>query len=154
MGVRTPTTWSRARNSFLLTLAVAFLWLNVSEVFRYFAFVMPMMREAMTTVPDVAPMSVAVFMVWGLWDTVLFGVVGVIAWLFHEKFGGGARNAVIAGTVLWLAIFCVFWLAAYNMNLTVARVPLIALPLAWIEMVVVVAILGRAWPHLRSIQES
>lgn len=144
----------QAKRSFLLTLLVAFLWLNVSEVFRYFAFVMPMMRESMSTVHDVAPMNFAVFMIWGLWDTLLFVVVGGIAWLFHERFGSGIRNAVAAGTLLWLAIFCIFWLAAYNMNLTVARVPLIALPLAWIEMVIAVAILERAWPHLRSMQRA
>jgi hypothetical protein len=140
---------AQARRSFLLVLLVAFLWLNVSEVFRYFAFVMPMMREAMSSVPGVAPMNLAVFLVWGLWDTLLFAAVCVIAWLFHEKFGGGIRNTIAAGTLLWLAIFCIFWLAAYNMNLTIARVPLVALPLAWIEMVVVVAILDRAWLHLR-----
>lgn len=139
----------QARRSFLLVLLIAFLWLNVSEVFRYFAFVMPMTRNAMSTVRDVAPMNIAVFMIWGLWDTLLFAVVGVIAWLFHKKFGGGIRNTIAAGTLLWLTIFCIFWLATYNMNLTVWRVPLIALPLAWIEMVVVVAILERAWPHLR-----
>jgi hypothetical protein len=140
---------AKARRSFLFVLLAAFVWLNVSEVFRYFAFVMPMMRDAMPAVPDVAPMNVTVFMIWGLWDTLLFAVVAVIAWLFHEKFGGGLRNTIAAGTLLWLTIFCIFWLAAYNMNLTVARVPLVALPLAWIEMVVVVAIMERAWPHLR-----
>ncbi len=141
---------AHARRSFLLVLLVAYLWLNASEVFRYFAFVMPMMRDAMSSVRDVAPMNVTVFMIWGLWDTLLFAVVGFIAWLFHEKFGGGLRNALAAGTLLWLTIFCVFWLAAWNMNLTVSRVPLVALPLAWIEMVVSVAILERAWPHLRA----
>jgi hypothetical protein len=147
----TASVGAEARRSFLLVLLVAFLWLNVSEVFRYFAFVMPMMRDAMPTVKDVAPMDFTVFMIWGLWDTLLFAVVGVIAWLFHEKFGGGLRSAIAAGTLLWLTIFCIFWLAAWNMNLTVTRVPLIALPLAWIEMVVVVAILDRAWSHLRPV---
>lgn len=145
---------TQARRSFFLVLLVAFLWLNASEVFRYFAFVMPMTRDAMSVVRDVAPMNVAVFMIWGLWDTLLFAVVSVIAWLFHERFGGGILNAIAAGTLLWLTIFCIFWLAAWNMNLTVTRVPLVALPLAWIEMVVVVAILQRAWPHMKSMSRS
>ncbi len=143
----------QARRPFLVVLLIAFLWLNASEVFRYFAFVMPMTRDAMSVVRDVAPMNFSVFMIWGLWDTLLFAVVGVIAWLYYEKFGGGVRNAFAAGTLLWLTIFCIFWLAAWNMNLTVARVPLVALPLAWIEMVVVVAILERAWPHLKSMAQ-
>jgi hypothetical protein len=147
----TETLDTRARRAFLLVLLIAFLWLNASEVFRYFAFVMPMTRDAMSGVQDVAPMNLTVFMIWGLWDTLLFAVVCIIAWLFHEKFGGGTLSAIAAGTLLWLTVFCVFWLAVWNMNLTVTRVPLIALPLAWIEMVVVVAILQRAWPHLQSM---
>ena len=150
MSVTAPVD-TRARRSFLIVLLIAFLWLNVSEVFRYFAFVMPMTRDAMSVVQDVAPMNVTVFVIWGLWDTLLFAVVGVVAWLYHEKFGGGILNAIAAGTLLWLTVFCVFWLAVWNMNLTVTRVSLIALLLAWIEMVVVVAILQRAWPHLKSI---
>lgn len=141
---------AQARRSFFFVLLIAYLWLNLSEVFRYFAFVMPMLRDAMSSVRNVAPMNFTVFMIWGLWDTLLFAVVGFFAWLFHEKFGGGLRNTLAAGTLLWLAIFCVFWLAAWNMNLTVSRVPLVALPLAWIEMVVIVAILERAWPYLRA----
>lgn len=143
----------QGRRSFVLVLLAAYLWLNVSEVFRYFAFVMPMTRDAMAVVQDVAPMNFAVFIIWGLWDTLLFAVVGIIAWLFHEKFGGGILNAFAAGTLLWLTVFCIFWLAVWNMNLTVMRVPLIALPLAWIEMVVVVAILQRAWPHLKTLSQ-
>lgn len=141
---------AQARRSFLLVLLVAYLWLNVSEVFRYFAFVMPMMRDSMSSVRDVAPMSLSVFMIWGLWDTLLFAVVAFIAWLFNERFGGGLRNALAVGTILWLTIFCIFWLAVWNMNLTVSNVPLVALPLAWIEMVVIVAILEQAWPHMRA----
>lgn len=145
---------AQARRSFVLVLLVAYLWLNASEVFRYFAVVMPMMRDAMSSVRDVAPMNFHVFMTWGLWDTLLFAVVSFIAWLFYERFGGGMRNTLAVGTLLWLAIFCVFWLAAWNMNLTVLRVPLVALPLAWIEMVVIVAILERAWPHLKAYSQT
>ena len=39
-------------------LAVS-IWINVSEIFRYFVFVMPM-------VPDVAPVNLSVFLIWGL----------------------------------------------------------------------------------------
>jgi hypothetical protein len=138
----------QARRSFYLVLLAAYVWINVSEVFRYFAFVMPMTRVAMSAVPDVAPMSMLIFLIWGFWDTLLFAVVAFIAWLFYEKFGDGIPNALAAGTLLWAAIFCILWLGLYNMNLTVARVPLTALPLAWIEMVVAVTILERAWPHL------
>ena len=75
---------TQARRTFFLVLLIAFLWLNASEVFRYFAFVMPMTRDAMSGARDVAPMNLTVFMIWGLWDTLLFAVVCIIAWLFHS----------------------------------------------------------------------
>ena len=55
--------WARHKHVFLPVLLANFVWINASEVFRYFAFVMPMMRQALPQVPDVAPMSVAIFMV-------------------------------------------------------------------------------------------
>jgi len=116
------------------------LWINASEVFRYFALVMPMMRSALPQIPDVAPMNLPVFAIWGVWDTILVAVATGFAWLFFERLGGGCRNALLAGTAIWLAIFCIFWLAAFNMNLAPGNVALTALPLAWLEMVVAAGI--------------
>jgi len=117
-------------------LAVNFVWINASEVFRYFAFVMPMMREAFSTVPDVAPMNLAVFMVWAVWDTILVAAATLIPWMALKVFGGSVRNAVLAGTGVWFTVFVIFWLAAFNMNLATPAILLTALPLAWLEMVV------------------
>ena len=49
---------------FLTALIVNFIWINLSEVFRYFVFVMPMMRDAFPNVIDVAPMSIQIFFIW------------------------------------------------------------------------------------------
>ena len=126
-------------------LVMTYIWLNLSEIFRYFIFVMPMTRVAMPQIADVAPMSLPVFLIWGAWDTLLFVCVSTIAWLYMERFGGGWHSILLIGTLLWGAIFCIFWLATWNMNMTAARVPLAALPLAWLEMVVAAAILERGW---------
>jgi hypothetical protein len=119
-----------------VALALNFLWINVSEVFRYFAFVMPMMREALSMVPDVAPMSIPVFLIWGVWDTIVILAATFSSWLVFERFGYSMRNAVLAGSALWLAIFAVIWLALLNMNLATTKIILTALPLAWLEMVI------------------
>ncbi len=37
---------TRLSAPFTVALIVNFVWINAPEVFRYFAFVMPMMREA------------------------------------------------------------------------------------------------------------
>ena len=88
-----------------LTFMTNFIWINLSEVFRYFVFIMPMMREALPLVPDVAPMNFSVFMTWGVWDTILVAAATFIPWLVFAAFGGTVRNAIFAGTGVWLAIF-------------------------------------------------
>lgn len=126
------------------TLGLNFLWINASEVFRYFAFVMPMMREAFPALPDVAPMNLPVFLVWGIWDTVLILAATFLSWLMLERFGNSVRTALAAGTLIWATVFVILWLGLYNMNLATVPVVLTALPLAWIEMVVAALIVRRA----------
>lgn len=127
--------------AFALTLAVNFVWINASEVFRYFAFVMGMMRDALP-MPDVAPMSPGVFLIWGIWDTLLLVVVTGFVWLWLERFGAGWRQAVLAGTLVWLGVFGILWGALYNMNLAPLSVLAVALPLAWVEQVVAALIVN------------
>jgi len=129
-------------------LALNLLWVNLSEIFRYFLFVMPMMRQSLAMVPDIAPMNLPVFMVWGLWDTILVLAVTFASWLMLERFGHSIAMALLAGTAVWMAIFVILWLALVNMNLASPRIVLIALPLAWIEMVVAAEIVRwciRRW---------
>lgn len=117
-------------------LIANFVWINMSEVFRYFAFIMPMMRDALPMVPDVAPMDLTVFLIWGVWDTILVAAATIIPWLALNVLGATMKNAVLAGTGVWLAVFVIFWLGAFNMNLATPRIVLTALPLAWLEMIV------------------
>jgi hypothetical protein len=55
--------------AFLLTCLIVSLWINASEIFRYFLFVMPLTRQTLSMLPDAAPMNLPVFLVWGVWDT-------------------------------------------------------------------------------------
>ncbi len=127
---------SRRLSPFTKALFVNFLWINTSEVFRYFAFVMPMMREAFSMVPGVAPMNVSVFMIWGIWDTILVVAATLLPWMALKVFGASARRAVLYGTGVWMVVFVILWLGLFNMNLATKAVLAIALPLAWVEMVV------------------
>lgn len=121
---------------FTMALIVNFIWINASEVFRYFAFVMPMMREAFPMVPDVAPMNLPVFMIWGVWDTILVLTATLLPWMAMKIFGASALRAVLCGTGVWMAVFVILWLGLYNMNMATFGVLAIALPMAWVEMVV------------------
>ncbi|MEL6475801.1 MAG: hypothetical protein AAFR17_00625 [Pseudomonadota bacterium] len=127
---------------------VNFVWINLSEVVRYFAFVMPMMRDAFPGVPDVAPMSLPVFLIWGLWDLILVGAVTGVCWLYLGRFGASWLNGVIAGTCAWAGIFVLLWLGLWNMNLATGEVLAVALPLAWVELAV--AGLITVWAMRRS----
>ena len=133
-----------AERGLVIAALANLVWINVSEVFRYFAFVMPMLREAFPSIADVAPMNVPVFLVWGVWDTILVAAVTGFAWLFLDRFGATLRNAVLFGTALWLSIFVILWLGLYNMNLATPRIALTALPLAWFEMVMAALIVRWA----------
>lgn len=134
--------------AFWLALGVNFLWMNASEVFRCFAFVMPMMREALPGIVGVAPMNLPVFLVWGIWDTVLIGATTSVCWLMLTRFGPSVRPALVAGTLVWAAVFVLLWLALRNMNLATPPIIAAALPLAWVELAV--AGLITRWALLRS----
>lgn len=119
-----------------IALAANFIWINLSEIFRYFAFVMPMMREAFPAIADVAPMNGPIFLMWGLWDTILVASATALSWLMLERFGPTLRSAALAGTAIWATVFLILWLGLWNMNLATAKILGVALPLAWIELFV------------------
>ncbi len=131
-----PVKYPMMGRAFLLTFTITTLWINASEVFRYFAFIMPMMQNHLAALPDVAQMNIPIFMIWGIWDTILtFAVVG-FSWIYFERMGFGVRNAIISGTLVWASIFVILWLGLYNMNLASLAILSIALPLSWLEMIV------------------
>ena len=134
---------ARRMSPFVMALVVNFLWINASEVFRYFAFVMPMMRDAYPMLPEIAPMNLPVFLIWGVWDTILVITATLIPWMAMKVFGASALRAVVYGTGVWMAVFVILWLGLYYMNLATPRVLAVALPLAWMEMVVASLIVWR-----------
>jgi len=143
--------WRAHRQVFVPVLLANAAWINASEVFRYFAFVMPMMRQALPQVPGVAPMSVPIFLIWGVWDTILLLAVTSFGWLFLQRYGASMWNALIIGTALWCAIFVIFWLGSFNMNLATPQILAVALPLAWIEMVIAALIVR--WGIRRAVSD-
>ncbi len=132
--------------AFVLTCVIVGIWINASEIFRYFVFVMPMTRKTLAMVPDVAPMNLPVFVVWGLWDTLLVVMSVLLTWLYAQAFGASLRSAAIAGTLSWLFFFVLFWIAMLNMNLAEPATAAIALPLAWIELVIASILAMRFLP--------
>ncbi len=82
------------------------VWINLSEVVRHFVFVMPMMRAAL---PGSAPMDMPVFLIWGVWVTILILAATGFCWLVLDRFGASLRTALAAGTAPRAAIFVTLW---------------------------------------------
>lgn len=121
---------------FLKTLLINFVWQNISEIFRYFVFIMPMMRAAFPQLPDIAPMSLSVFAIWSVWGGLLLVSQSFFTWVVLLQFGNTRCNMFASGTLIWLAVFGILWLALYNMNLATPSIMAVALALSWFEMLV------------------
>lgn len=122
---------------FVVVVLLTSIWINVSEVFRYFVIVRPETQAALGAIPNVADMNWGVFAIWGVWDTVLTVFVVVIAWLWLRvtPTDSQRKRAIASGSIAWL-LFLLFWVAQANMGL--ARWAFVPIPLAlsWVEMVV------------------
>jgi hypothetical protein len=128
--------------AFWIALAINVVWINVSEIFRYFVFIMPMMRDLLSEVPNIAPMNVSVFLIWGVWDTIIVVAATSLSWLLLDRFGRDWRIALAAGTMLWITVFVILWVALFNMSLASTNVLAVALPLSWVELIVAAQIVN------------
>jgi hypothetical protein len=120
-------------NRFLKITLLTSIWINISEVFRYFVIVMPTMRKDLAVIPNVAPMDWWVFSIWGVWDTILTASIVFITWLCLKNYGKRNKTILIAGTTSWTIFFLLFWIGMVNMNLANPKLLFFTLPLSWIE---------------------
>ncbi len=123
-------------NDFLVITLIVSIWVNASEVFRYFVLVRPEMHEYLSVVPGVADMDWGIFVIWGFWDTLLTALYVFLFWLCAKVFGNNAKSILISGFMSWCFFFLLFWVGLANMNLSSWRFLLIVLPLALVESVV------------------
>lgn len=131
-------------------LLLNFIWINVSEVARYFLIVRPMLHEALAGQEGVAPMNLGIFALWGIWDLVLIAAATGFYWLWIERFGESTRQILLASAVFTITIFGLIWLGIANMGLAPYTMIVAALPLAWVEQAIacwiVVWVRSRAQP--------
>ncbi|MEO0527844.1 MAG: hypothetical protein AAFZ89_11495 [Bacteroidota bacterium] len=120
---------------FLIVTLITSIWINVSEVFRYFVLVRPRTRAFFNGRPGIAEMDWFIFAIWGLWDMLLSAVVVLSFWLFAKVFGNTGQSVLASGTFSWIFLFVLFWMATANMGLSDWQILWITLPLSWLEMV-------------------
>ena len=133
-----------AKDFIVITLLTS-IWVNASEVFRYFVLVRPEMHEYLSTVPNVANMNFAIFAIWGLWDTLLTALYVFLFWLCANVFGNNVKSILISGVMSWCFFFLLFWVGMANMNLSNWGYLLIVLPLALIETLIAAYIISRLY---------
>lgn len=112
------------------------VWINLSEVWRYFYIVKPMLHEMLPGDDSIAPVTPLIFASWMVWDTILLFAATGFYWLYLNYSGHNFRNALLAATVFTVPIFGLIWLGIANMGLLPIDFLWAALPLAWIEQAV------------------
>ncbi|MDH7448188.1 hypothetical protein [Aquimarina sp. 2201CG14-23] len=130
---------------FIIITLLTSIWINISEVFRYFVLVMPRVKSFFDDKQGVADMDFGIFTIWGVWDTLLTSILVFVFWLYSKSFGNSNRSAFISGTIVWFAVFVIFWVATANMGLSEWKILWIVLPLSWLEMVVGAWIASRLY---------
>ncbi|MEM9090948.1 MAG: hypothetical protein AAGC93_19650 [Cyanobacteria bacterium P01_F01_bin.53] len=123
--------------TFSLVTVLTSIWINISEVFRYFILVRPETQTTLAAIPNVADMNWGIFAIWGVWDTVLTAFVVLVTWLWLRLDPAASRIqlAMTAGSTAWL-LFLLFWVAQANMGLARWAFVPVPLVLSWLEMVV------------------
>lgn len=130
---------------FIIITFITSLWVNVSEVFRYFVLVRPEMHSYLSTVPHVADMNLSIFAIWGLWDTLLTALFVFLFWLCAQVFGNKLKTVLISGFMSWCFFFLLFWVGMANMNLSSWEFLMVLLPLALIETLVAAFIASKLY---------
>ena len=130
---------------YVLIAFITSLWVNASEMFRYYIIVRPEMQQYFEHIPDVAPANIAVFGIWGVWDIILSLLYVFTFWLCGRVFGNNL-NSILLSTIMSFFFFSVlFWVSLANMNLTDWSFLLLVLPLAFIETLVASLIASTAY---------
>ena len=127
---------AKRTGGFRLAVIANLVWINASEVWRYFAVVKPLLHETVPGRPGIAAVTPGIFASWMLWDTILVLAATGFYWLYLERFGRTWRHGLAAALWFTAAVFGLLWLGTVNMGLVPVVFLWTALPLAWAEQAV------------------
>lgn len=135
---------------FLTVTLLTSIWVHISEVFRYFVFVIPRTQEFFNDQIGVAQMDLGIFTIWGLWDTLLTGLVVFLFWIYSQVFGNSVKSVLMSATISWAFFFVLFWVGAANMGISDWKILWITLPLSWLEMFLASLLASKLYSKLIS----
>ena len=122
--------------SYFIVVVITSIWINVSEVFRYFVFVIPNVKEYWQGIEHVGDMNWTIFAIWGLWDMILTAMAVFIFWLYTQRFGNNIRSVVSSAIIVWMFFFVLYWVGAANMGYSDWSILWIVLPLSLLELLI------------------
>ncbi len=125
-----------ATRSFWLALGLNFVWINVSEVLRYFLVILPKLRSTFPHDAGIGAITPEIFASWMIWDTILVFAATGFYWLWFVKFRIGLTEPAKASLAFTITVFGLLWLGVVNMGLAPPSFIVAALPLAWGEQFV------------------
>lgn len=120
---------------FWLIVILTTLWINASEIFRYFVLVRPKTKSYWNHLEGIADMDVIIFLIWGVWDSILTLFVVLITWVCWKAFDSAREGISYASMLTWV-MFVLFWVATANMGFSSWEILWITLPLSLLEMIV------------------
>lgn len=71
-----------------------------------------------------------IFSIWGVWDTLLTGLVVFMYWIYAHVFGHNRKAILTSATISWAFVFVILGVATANMGLSHWEILLITLPLS------------------------
>ncbi len=122
---------------FILITLIVSLWVNASELVRYFGYVRPQMQEYFSYIPQMGKIwDIQILAVWGFWDALITALYVFLFWLCAQVFGNNRKAIVISGVMSWSFVFVLYWVATANMFLAEWSTLFVVLPLALLETLV------------------
>lgn len=138
---------------FVVVTLITSIWINISEIWRYFALVIPRVKTYWNHQKGIASMDFTIFSIWGVWMIILSFTTVFVFWLYSKVFGNTVKSVFVSATLVWLLFFVLFWVGAANMGYSDWSILKITLPLSWIELIIACGLASFLYKKYENFEE-
>lgn len=137
-------TMLNIKNFLIITLLTS-IWVNISEVARYFIYVKGKMDSFLHMVPNIGLIwDVEVLIIYAVWDTLITAYFVFIFCLCMKVFGNNMKAIFVSALTSWM-FFVLFWLILIGMQLGEWSTMITILPFTLLETIVASYIASRLY---------
>jgi len=131
---------------FIVISLITSIWVNISELIRYFGYERPQMQDYFPSIPNMGRIwDMQIIFVWGFWDTLITFLYVFLFWLCAQVFGNNRKSVLISGFMSWAFGFVLYWVASANMYLASWSSLPVVLSMAFFETLVASYIASRLY---------